>query len=137
REQLRVAAGEPLETTGRAPRRGHAIEVRLNAEDPARNFAPSPGRVELFRPPLGPGVRVDTHLEDGAVVPPFYDSLLAKLIVWDTDRPSAIARGRRALGELVIEGVPTTREFALDILDSDAFVSGDYSTSSLSEAEGR
>ena len=133
-EQLRIAAGESLETTGRAARRGHAIEIRLNAEDAERGFAPAPGRVERFRPPLGPGVRVDTHLEDGAVVPPYYDSLLAKLIVWDADRPAAIARGVRALGELEIEGVPTTRGFAVGVLRSAAFASGEYSTSFVEEA---
>jgi acetyl-CoA carboxylase biotin carboxylase subunit len=134
-EQLRIAAGESLETTGRAARRGHAIEIRLNAEDAERDFVPAPGRVERFRPPLGPGVRVDTHLEDGAVVPPYYDSLLAKLIVWDADRPAAIARGVRALGELEIEGVPTTRGFALGVLRSAAFASGEYSTSFVEEAQ--
>ena len=137
REQLRVAAGEPLALTGRAPRRGHAIEIRLNAEDPARDFVPAPGRIERFRPPLGPGVRVDTHLEDGAVVPPYYDSLLAKLVVWDVDRPAAIARALRALEELEIEGVPTTRELALDILRSDEFRAGDYSTGFLAEMPAR
>ena len=136
-EQLRIAAGESLETTGRAARRGHAIEIRLNAEDAERDFAPAPGRVERFRPPLGPGVRVDTHLEDGAVVPPYYDSLLAKLIVWDADRPAAIARGLRALGELEIEGVPTTRGFALGVLRSSTFASGEYSTSFVEEAANR
>jgi acetyl-CoA carboxylase biotin carboxylase subunit len=135
REQIHVAAGAPLHMTGRAPRRGHAIEVRLNAEDPARGFVPSPGTIGRFRPPLGPGVRVDTHLEDGAVVPPFYDSLLAKLIVWDGTRAGAIARGRRALSELELEGVATTREFALDVLMSEAFVSGSYTTGFVAEAE--
>jgi acetyl-CoA carboxylase biotin carboxylase subunit len=136
REQVRVAAGEPLELTGRAPRGGHAIEVRLNAEDPARNFAPSPGRVDRFRPPLGPFDRIDTHLEDGTEVPPYYDSLLAKLIVWDADRPRAIARCLRALRELEITGVTTTQALAVAILESGAFASGDYSTSFLAEAEG-
>jgi acetyl-CoA carboxylase, biotin carboxylase subunit len=136
REQLRVAAGEPLELTGRAPRRGHAIEVRINAEDPEHDFRPSPGTVTRFRPPLGPGVRVDTWLTEGAVIPPYYDSLVAKLIVWDEDRPAAIVRAVRALGELEIEGVPTTRELALEILGSDAFGSGEYSTSFLEERAG-
>ena len=94
REQVRIAAGEPLAVTGRAPRRGHAIEIRINAEDPARGFVPSPGVVERFRPPLGPGVRVDTAVEDGTAVPPYYDSLIAKLIVSDDDRPAAIERAR-------------------------------------------
>jgi acetyl-CoA carboxylase biotin carboxylase subunit len=133
RAQLRVAAGEPLESVGRAPRRGHAIEVRLNAEDPARGFLPVAGTVTRFRPALGPGVRVDTHLEDGSVVSPHYDSLLAKLTVWDADREAALARAVRALEETVIEGVPTTRELALAVIRSDEFASGRYSTSTLSE----
>ena len=133
REQVRIAAGEPLPQTGRAPRAGHAIEIRINAEDPERNFAPSPGTITRFRAPLGPFDRVDTFAEDGALVPAYYDSLVAKLIVWDVDRPGAIARARRALGELVVEGVTTTREFAAGVLDSRAFRSGEYSTSFLAE----
>jgi len=133
REQLRIAAGERLPVTGRAPRQGHAIEIRINAEDPANDFMPAPGVITRFRPPLGPGVRVDTALEDGAVIPPYYDSLVAKVIVWDDDRAAAIARAVRALGELEVEGVPTTRELALEVLQSDAFRSGEYSTSFLEE----
>jgi acetyl-CoA carboxylase biotin carboxylase subunit len=132
--QLRIAAGEPLPATGRAERRGHAIEFRINAEDPTRDFAPSPGTVERFRPPLGPGVRVDTAVSDGTIVPPYYDSLVAKLVVWADDRGAAIARGRRALTELEVSGVPTTRDLALDILGSEAFVSGRYSTSFVEES---
>jgi acetyl-CoA carboxylase biotin carboxylase subunit len=134
REQLRVAAGEPLDATGRAERRGHAIEVRINAEDPARDFMPCPGRIERFSPPLGPGVRVDTWVEEGAVVSPFYDSLLGKIVVWDDDRPRTIARCLRALGELEIEGVATTVTAAIEILRSEEFQSGRYSTSYLTEA---
>jgi acetyl-CoA carboxylase biotin carboxylase subunit len=132
-EQLRIAAGEPLSVTGRAPRRGHAIEIRINAEDPSRNFAPAPGVVRRFKPPLGPGVRVDTAVEDGSVVPPYYDSLIAKVIVWDADRPAAIARAVRALGELEVDGVPTTRDVALEILQSGRFAGGDYDTKFLEE----
>jgi acetyl-CoA carboxylase biotin carboxylase subunit len=131
REQLRVAAGETLSVTGRAPRRGHAIEIRLNAEDPEHDFRPSPGRISRFRPAEGPGVRLDTFVESGSVVPPFYDSLIAKLIVWDTTRDAAIARAERALRETSIEGVPTTREFALTVLASEPFRTGEYSTSTL------
>jgi acetyl-CoA carboxylase biotin carboxylase subunit len=133
RAQVRVAAGEPLALTGRAPRRGHAIEIRLNAEDPTREFLPAPGTVSRIRPPLGPGVRIDTFVEDGTTIPPYYDSLLAKLVVWDADRAAAIARAERALRELVVDGVPTTRELALEILASDEFRSGSYSTSTLVE----
>jgi acetyl-CoA carboxylase biotin carboxylase subunit len=135
RQQLRIAAGEQLAEPGRAARRGHAIEIRLNAEDPARGFAPAPGVIERFRPPLGPGVRLDTHVEAGSVIPPYYDSLIAKLIVWDEDRPSAIERSLRALRELDVRGVPTTREAALEILASETFRSGRYSTSFLEETE--
>jgi len=133
--QLRVADGEPLRLTGRAPRRGHAIEFRINAEDPSRDFAPAPGTVDRFRPPLGPGVRVDTSVEDGSVITPYYDSLIAKLVVWAEDREAAIARGRRALSELEVTGLPTTQALHLDILESEPFVSGRYSTSFLEEAD--
>jgi acetyl-CoA carboxylase biotin carboxylase subunit len=135
REQIRIAAGEELPVTGRAPRRGHALEIRINAEDPTRDFAPAPGRVTRFRPPLGPGVRVDTHLEDGSAIPPYYDSLVAKLVVWAEDRTAAIERGRRALRELEVEGVPTTRELALAILSEPRFRVGDYSTGYLAEMQ--
>jgi acetyl-CoA carboxylase biotin carboxylase subunit len=131
REQLRVAAGEELAVIGRAPRRGHAIEIRLNAEDPKHDFRPSPGRVTLFHPAQGPGVRVDTFIESGVSVPPYYDSMVAKLVVWDADRAAAIARAERALRETIVEGVPTTRDLALEVLASEPFRSGDYSTSTL------
>jgi acetyl-CoA carboxylase biotin carboxylase subunit len=135
RQQVRIAAGEPLGIVGRAPRHGHAIEVRINAEDPTRGFAPAPGVVQRFRPPLGPGVRVDTAVEDGAEIPPYYDSLIAKVIVADDDRRAAVARMVRALEELVVEGIPTTRELALDVLRSDGFASGAYSTGYLDEMD--
>jgi acetyl-CoA carboxylase, biotin carboxylase subunit len=135
REQFRIAAGQQLRHTGRAIRRGHAIEVRLNAEDPSRGFAPAPGVIERLRLPRGLGIRVDTHVEEGSVIPPYYDSLIGKLIVWDEDRPSAIARCRRALDDLEIRGVPTTREVAQEILRSDVFRSGSYSTRFLEETE--
>jgi acetyl-CoA carboxylase biotin carboxylase subunit len=131
REQLRVASGEKLPLTGRAPRRGHAIEIRLNAEDPDHDFRPSPGVVSRFATAQGPGVRVDTHVESGSVIAPFYDSLIAKLVVWDSDRDAAIARAQRALRETHVEGVPTTRDLALEILASEPFRSGEYSTSTL------
>jgi acetyl-CoA carboxylase, biotin carboxylase subunit len=135
REQVRIAAGEPLAHGGRSgPRLGHAIELRINAEDPARDFAPTPGRIERFRPPLGPGVRVDTFVEEGTTITPYYDSLIAKLIVFDASRRLAIERARRALREFEVEGVPTTREVLDEILDSDEFRSGHYSTSFLEEA---
>jgi acetyl-CoA carboxylase, biotin carboxylase subunit len=135
REQVRIAAGEPLTVVGRAPRRGHAIEVRINAEDPSRRFAPAPGVVSRFRAPLGPGVRVDTAIEEGMEIPPFYDSLIAKVIVLDDDRPAAIARAIRALEELVVDGIPTTRDLSLDVLRSEGFASGNYSTGYLDEME--
>jgi acetyl-CoA carboxylase biotin carboxylase subunit len=138
REQVRIAAGERLAHGGRAgPRSGHAIELRINAEDPSRDFAPGPGTVTRFRPPLGPGVRVDTFVEEGTTISPYYDSLIAKVIVHDASRTLAIDRAQRALREFEIEGVPTTRAVLFDILASDEFRSGEYSTSFLEEAGER
>jgi acetyl-CoA carboxylase biotin carboxylase subunit len=134
RTQIRIAAGEPLEHGGRASRSGHAIEVRINAEDPRHDFRPSPGQLTRFRPPLGPGVRVDTFVEEGSVIPPYYDSLIAKLVVRDNSRHLAIERALQALREFEIGGVPTTRDVLYEILGSDEFRSGDYSTSFIDEA---
>jgi acetyl-CoA carboxylase, biotin carboxylase subunit len=136
RAQLGVAAGDGLARAGRVGLVGHAIEIRINAEDPARGFMPAPGTVTRFEPPLGPGVRVDTHVFEGYRIPPFYDSLIAKVIVWAEDRPAALARAVRALSELVLDGVPTTRELAVEILQRPDFVSGDYTTAFLSDAAG-
>jgi acetyl-CoA carboxylase, biotin carboxylase subunit len=133
RGQLAVAGGEGLPAEGRVSLRGHAIEFRINAEDPSRDFLPAPGPITRFRPPLGPGVRVDTHIFEGYSVPPYYDSLIAKVIVWDEDRPAAIARARRALSEFELEGVPTTRGLASDILESESFLSGRYTTAFLGD----
>jgi acetyl-CoA carboxylase biotin carboxylase subunit len=129
--QLRIAGGEPLPATGVAPLRGHAIEFRINCEDPRRDFMPAAGTVTRFRPPLGAGVRVDTHAYEGYRVPPFYDSMLAKVIVYGADREQALARARRALGELEIEGVATTRDLFLEILEEPGFLSGRYTTGYL------
>ena len=126
-----------LPATGRAERRGHAIEIRINAEDPAKGFLPSPGTVTRFRPPLGPGVRVDSALYDGYTIPPYYDSLIAKLIVWDDTRRHALSRTARALSEFEVAGVPTTRELAIDVLTSEDFQAGTYTTAFLHEAVGR
>ena len=135
RQQVRIAAGLALEHGGRASRSRHAIEMRINAEDPRADFRPSPGTLTRFRPPLGPGVRVDTFVEEGSVIPPYYDSMIAKIIVLDNSRELAIGRARRALEELEIEGVPTTREVIHEILGSDEFRSGEYSTSFLDEVQ--
>jgi acetyl-CoA carboxylase biotin carboxylase subunit len=137
REQLRIAAGDPLDATGRAARRGHAIEIRINAEDPARGFVPAPGTLTHFRAPLGAGIRVDTAMRAGSEIPPYYDSLIAKVSVWDETRPRAIARALNALRELEVDGVPTTRELAQDVLASGPFAAGDYSTSTLAELDGK
>ncbi len=133
RAQLGVAAGEGLPATGRAELRGHAIEFRINAEDPENDFMPAPGLVERFRPPLGPGVRVDTHVFEGYRIPPFYDSLIAKVIVWAEDRPAALARAERALEEFELTGVPTTRDLHLAIVRHLAFRSGEYTTGFIAE----
>ena len=137
RGQIGVAAGHGLPVTGKAELRGHAIEVRVNAEDPARGFLPAPGRITRFRPPLGPGIRVDTHVYEGYEVPPYYDSLLAKVIAWDDTRRHALSRAVRALSEFEIEGVATTRGLAIEILESEDFQVGSYTTAYLHEAAGR
>ena len=134
RQQIRIAAGEALEHGGRASRGRHAIELRINAEDARAGFRPSPGTITRFRPPLGPGVRVDTFVEEGTTISPYYDSMIAKLIVLDNNRDLAIERARRALDEFEIRGVATTREVLYDILGSEEFRSGEYSTSFLEEA---
>jgi acetyl-CoA carboxylase, biotin carboxylase subunit len=132
--QVRIAARGGLARTGRAQLAGHAIEIRVNAEDPARDFLPRPGTVVRFRPPLGPGVRVDTHVFEGYRIPPHYDSLIAKVIVWAEDRPAALARAKRALSELQLDGVPTTRELAAEVLRHPDFASGRYTTRFLAAA---
>ena len=128
KEQIAVAAGEPLSfgTRPLAPR-GHAIEFRINAEDPV-TFKPSPGRISTFHVPGGLGVRVDTAAYQGYVIPPYYDSLIAKLIVSGRNRREAIARGRRALDLFVIEGIKTTIPMHRKILDDPDFVEGRLST---------
>ncbi|CDY77033.1 Biotin carboxylase of acetyl-CoA carboxylase [Caballeronia glathei] len=134
KEQIRVAQGEALGIAQRDIEvRGHAIECRINAEDPARNFAPCPGTVHGFHAPGGPGVRVDSHLFSGYRIPPYYDSLLAKLIVWGRSRDEAIARMRRALGEMRVEGVTTTIPFHLSLLDDPHFVRGEIHTRFVEE----
>ncbi len=131
-EQIRLAAGEPLGIRqDDVELRGHAIEFRINAEDPEAGFAPQTGVVEALTLPAGPGVRVDTHLFPGYEIPPFYDSLLAKLIVWGADRPQALARARRALGELEIEGVKTNLPFHRGMVEHSAFVGAEVSTNLL------
>ena len=129
KEQIRAAAGLPLTLPDRTIHlRGHAIECRINAEDPARNFAPSPGTIATFHPPGGPGVRMDTHIYAGYRVPPNYDSLLMKLIVHASTREEAIARMRRSLAETVIEGVHTTIPFLQAVMDHPGFIAGDVDT---------
>ena len=131
-EQIRIAAGEKLSLRQEEIRlRGHAIEFRINAEDANDNFRPQTGEIERLSLPGGPGVRVDTHLYAGYEVPPFYDSLLAKLIVWGEDREMALARSARALGELEIEGVTTNIPFHRGIVGNDAFREARVSTNLL------
>src|SRR6185369_4518783 len=127
REQMKLAAGEPLKLPQDIRPRGHAIELRINAEDPV-TFAPSPGRITGLNLPGGFGVRVDTHIYEGYVVPPNYDSLLAKLIVHAEDRESAIKRMRRALDEFVVEGVKTNIKFHRQLMDDPRFQAGDINT---------
>jgi len=131
KDQIRVAAGEKLSVQTLPPLRGHVIECRVNAEDPRHNFQPSPGKITAFHPPGGPGVRLDSHVYAGYSVPPYYDSLLAKLICQGRDRPEAIARMRVALESFVVEGVTTTIPFLARVMQNDRFVRGDVDTKFL------
>ncbi len=128
-EQIRIAQGEKLQIKqNQVILSGHAIECRINAEDPDRNFRPHPGRITGFLPPGGPGVRMDSHVYTDYEIPAYYDSLIGKLIVWGRDRPSAIRRMKRALRECAITGVPTTLSFHQKILDTPEFLSGEVYT---------
>jgi acetyl-CoA carboxylase, biotin carboxylase subunit len=131
--QLRIAAGERLDPGPVTPS-GHAMEFRITAEDPDRDFAPSPGVLTTFEPPSGPGVRCDTHCFTGCSVPPYYDSLLAKLVVRGRDRDETIRRARRALDEFRVEGVPTTRRLHRWLLDQPEVIAGSYTTDYLRAA---
>ncbi len=135
KEQIRIAAGEPMSVTETPELRGHVIECRVNAEDPKRNFQPSPGRIEVFHMPGGNGVRVDTHAYAGYSVPPYYDSMIAKLIVHGRDREEALAKMRLALDTFIIQGVTTTIPFLGTLMNHPKFVAGDVHTKFL-EKEG-
>ncbi|MGA7933697.1 MAG: acetyl-CoA carboxylase biotin carboxylase subunit [Kovacikia sp.] len=128
-EQIRIAQGERLNLTqSEVLLRGHAIECRINAEDPDHNFRPNPGRISGYLPPSGPGVRMDSHVYTDYEIPPYYDSLIGKLIVWGSDRPAAIRRMRRALRECAVTGLPTTISFHQKILEHPDFLKGDVYT---------
>jgi len=131
KEQIRVAAGEKLSIKEMPALRGHVIECRVNAEDPARNFQPSPGRIDVFHPPGGPGVRIDTHIYAGYTVPPYYDSLLAKVICQGRDRAEAVKRMQVALESFVLEGVTTTIPFLARVMQNPRFQSGKIDTKFL------
>ena len=135
KEQIRVAAGLPMRELKTPELRGHVIECRVNAEDPARNFQPSPGRIEVFHMPGGNGIRVDTHAYAGYSVPPYYDSMIAKLIVHGRDREEALAKMRLALETFIIQGVTTTIPFLGTLMDHPNFIAGDVHTKFL-EQEG-
>jgi acetyl-CoA carboxylase biotin carboxylase subunit len=133
-EQIRIAQGEPLSLTqDQVVLRGHAIECRINAEDPDHNFRPNPGRISGYLPPGGPGVRMDSHVYTDYEIPPYYDSLIGKLIVWGSDRPAAIRRMRRALRECAITGLPTTISFHQKVLETPEFQRGEIYTNFVEE----
>ena len=128
-EQLRIAGGEPISVRqDEIQMKGHAIECRINAEDAQHNFRPAPGRITGWLPPGGPGVRVDSHVYTGYDIPPFYDSLIGKLIIWAPNRQAALERMKRALNECAITGIPTTVDFHLRMLDRPEFQRGDVHT---------
>ena len=133
KEQIRIAAGEPMSCADRAPISpfGHAIEFRINAEDPDNDFRPCPGKIERLRMPGGPGIRIDTHVFEGYTIPPYYDSMIAKLVVWGADRAEAIDRARRALDEFEIDGIATTLPFHRRVVENATFAKGDIYTDFL------
>jgi len=133
REQIRIARGESLSADGVPAARGHAIEFRINAEDPLRNFLPSPKPIRRYGPPSGPGVRVDSGIHPHLEVSPHFDPLLVKLIVWGADRQQAIARGRRALQEFVLTGPATTIPFHRSLLQEPDFQAGRITTYFIQE----
>lgn len=132
KEQIKVAAGIPITGENYFPI-GHSIECRINAEDPANNFRPSPGKITNLHYPGGAGVRVDSHVYAGYVIPPYYDSMIAKLIVFAQTREEAIVRMKRALGEFVIEGIKTTIPFHLDLMEDENFKAGNFTTKFLDD----
>jgi acetyl-CoA carboxylase, biotin carboxylase subunit len=132
KNQILVAAGFEIEDIPEKPR-GHAIEFRINAEDPSTNFRPSPGKIEYLHFPGGFGVRIDSHVYNEYVIPPNYDSLIAKMIVWGTDRPHAIKRARRALEEFKVEGIKTTIPFHQKVLENEMFIKGEFDTSFIDQ----
>ncbi len=135
KEQIRVAAGERMSVTETPPLRGHVIECRINAEDPARNFQPSPGKIDVFNLPGGNGVRVDTHAYAGYTVPPYYDSMIAKVICQGRDRAEALAKMKMALETFIVQGVMTTIPFLGRVMDDPHFAAGDVHTKFL-ETDG-
>jgi acetyl-CoA carboxylase biotin carboxylase subunit len=137
-EQIRIAQGERLSLTQEnVILRGHAIECRINAEDPEHNFRPAPGRISGYLPPSGPGVRMDSHVYTDYEIPPYYDSLIGKLIVWGSDRPAAINRMRRALRECAVTGLPTTIPFHQKILETPEFQRGEVFTNFVEQMMNR
>ncbi len=134
RQQILVASGEHIETKPQEPI-GHCIEFRINAEDPYMDFRPSPGKIVSLHYPGGFGVRIDSHIYQSYTIPPYYDSLIAKLIVWGKNREHALARGKRALEEFTVEGIKTTIPFHLKVLEDRRFLSGNFDTSFLDKFE--
>lgn len=137
-EQIRIAAGEKLKLSqNQVKLQGHSIECRINAEDPDHNFRPSPGRITGFLPPGGTGVRMDSHVYTDYEIPPYYDSLIGKIIVWAPDRAGAIRRMKRALRECAITGLPTTLSFHQKILENQSFIEGDIYTNFVEQMMGK
>ena len=137
KEQIRIAAGEPLsQHIQNATIRQHAIECRINAEDPAKNFQPNPGKIDLYYTPGGRGIRVDSHAYAGYTIPPYYDSLIGKLITSGSNRASAVARMSRALGEYMITGIKTTIPFQQEIMRNADFQRGSYHTGFVAQMKG-